>query len=380
MNDIISKLNTLKSVQPSEKLVVEMREEVLSKAPVFCGLEHNYNKKSIFDLSLNNFFASKLAVSFATVIFVLFGGFSASYASKSSLPGDTLYHVKIASENVVLAVASGDKKAEIEIEQAGKRLEELAEISKKPSDINQGEKLKQLVTSFEEKINKAQDGLTKIEDNGKKAKIAKVINVQTEKYTEVLAVTKENLTDVVKNDVSERFASATDSNKKVNLDSLAVWIDVMTDEDKDEITAIVKDKVEKEAELKEEETSSGGSVSETDQSVTEEEAPGDISDNTDDTEEDGETEQDSDISEDTADIVETEYCSVPTTTTIEEEKEVLINLLDNLNSDPDDGEVKGDADKEETTTTEEETAPGAEKTTTEDEEIISDEKLTPVGI
>jgi hypothetical protein len=395
MQSIIQKLNTLKDIQPSEKLVVEMREEVLSKAPVFCNLEHNYNKKSIFDLSLNNFFASKMAVSFATVIFVLFGGFSASYASKSSLPGDTLYSVKIASENVVLAIASEDKKAEVEIEQAGKRLEELAEISKKPSDINQGEKLKKLVANFEEKVNKAQDGLTKIEDNGKKAKIAKVINVQTEKYTEVLAEVSENLTVVVKNDVSEKFASATDSNKKVNLDSLAIRVEVMTDDDKDEITAIVKEKVEEDAVLSEEEkvvkiekvdidclvceesekdcleeVDEEGNIRcyfemipETTENIVETESFSDEVDssprsNSDDT---SNTEQDSDTSED---AVETEQCSAPATATptIEEEKEVLINLLDNLNSDSDDtvdevitdedssdedeGEVKGDTDSE----------------------------------
>ena len=390
MSDIIEKLNTLKSVQPSEKLVVEMREEVLSKAPVFCNLEHNYTEKSIF--SLNNLFARRMAVSFTAIIFVLTGGLSVSYASRSSLPGDTLYSVKIASEGVQLAISSGDRKAEIEIEQAGKRLEEAVEISKNPSDINQGEKLKKLIVNFEEKINRAQSGLMEIEDNEKKAKIAKVINIQTEKYTEVLATTSENLTDVVKNDVSEKFASATDSNKKVNLDSLAVRIEVMTDEDKDEITAIVKEKVEKEVILEEETTSnevdldipaddvdadSSSSLNDAnaDSSSDEEDLSSSSSlDDVSDTE--GETEEDSEISSDIVGEVESNVEEEPT---MEERKEVLTNLLDNLNNNPndsdetivddnsdDDGEVKGETDSSDD----------------EKEEVIEegDNKIVPVSV
>ena len=379
MNDIIQKLNTLKSVQPSEKLVVEMREEVLSKAPVFCNLERNYSKKSIFNL--NNLFASRMAVSFAAIALVLTGGFSASYASKSSLPGDALYSVKIASENVVLAIASEDRKAEVEIEQAGKRLEEVIEISKNPSDINQGEKLKQLAVNFEEKVNKAQDVLAKIEDTEKKAKIAKLINVQTEKYTEVWDDANENLTTVVKDDVSEKFASATDSNKKVNLDSLATRIKTMTNDNKDEITAIVKEKVEKEAVLEEEvvkiekvdidcskceesekdcleEVDEEGNIrcyfemmlEATENTVEAEDFSGGI-----DLSSSSNTEEET--NPDGVDL--SPRSNIKEIPTIEEEKEVLINLLDNLNSDSDDtdettpdeessdedkGEVKGETD------------------------------------
>ena len=395
MSDIIQKLNTLKDIQPSEKLVVEMREEVLSKAPVFCNLEHNYNKKSIFDLSLNNFFASKMAVSFATVIFVLFGGFSASYASKSSLPGDTLYPVKIASENVVLAIASEDKKAEVEIKQVDKRVEEFAKISQNYSDPKQEEKMEMLLGKIETGTNKAGEGLMEIKDSGVKAKVAKIINIKTEKNTEVLIKTNENLPDIFNDGFSEKLSSAVDSNKKVNLDSLAIRVEVMTDDDKDEITAIVKEKVEEDAVLSEEEkvvkiekvdidclvceeserdcleeVDEEGNIrcyfemiSETTENIVETEFFSDEVDssprsNSDDT---SNTEQDSDTSED---AVETEQCSAPATATptIEEEKEVLINLLDNLNSDSDDtanevitdevssdedeGEVKGDTDTE----------------------------------
>ena len=248
------------------------------------------------------------------LVFVLFGGFFTVSASKTSLPGDALYSVKMVSESVELAVASKDVRAEVQIRQAGVRLEEISEISKKPSDINQGEKLKQLATSFEEKINNAQSGLAQIADNGQKAKTARVINVQTEKYTEVLAVAKENLTAVVQEDVSEKLAQATDSNKKVNLNSLAVRVELMTYEDKPEITAIIKGKTEEKETLDKATASSEAEI------IPEAKAePTKV--------------------ETVVDAVEempaTEEVVTPEVATIEQSKEKLMNLLENLSDKTD---------------------------------------------
>lgn len=242
MNDIIEKLNLLKTVQPTESWIVETRTGVLSKAPVSNALENNVCNDSIFDINLKSLLASKLAMSFAAFIFVISGGFVTVVASGNSLPGDALYSVKMASESIELAVAPQDEKAEVEIAQAGKRLDEMKKISKKPENADQGKIFKQLAVSFKKKVDNAQDGLIKIEDNDKKAKIAKVINTKTEDYTEGLIEAEDNLTNDVKNDVSEKFASASDSNKKVNYDSLAVMIGI-TDDKKDEIVLKINDQI-----------------------------------------------------------------------------------------------------------------------------------------
>ena len=147
---------------------------------------------------------------------------------------------------MTLAVASKEKRPEIEIGQAGKRLEELSEISKRTADSDQSGKTKQLLASFENKVNSAQNGLTEIENNGAKARIAKVINTQTEKYTEVLVETKENLPDAVGNEVSEKLASAVESNEKVNFQSLAIMVETIDENEgeKEEIAAKVKEKID----------------------------------------------------------------------------------------------------------------------------------------
>ena len=278
MNNLISKLNTLRSIEPEESWVVETRKRVLSEAPVLDWkvteikskqenkvADRFFSRKqtsrdgdlSRLDLPRSStgvmshiyaaLFSKRMAVSAFSLVFVVSGGAFTVEASKSSLPGDSLYIVKIATEDVTLAVASKERRPEIEIGQAGKRLEELSKISKKPSDSDQSKKTEQLLASFEKKVNSAQSGLTEIENNSVKAKVAKVINVQTEKYTEVLAETKENLPDVVKNEVSEKFASVAESNEKVNFQSLAIMVETIeeNEEEKEEIVAKVKEKIDK---------------------------------------------------------------------------------------------------------------------------------------
>jgi len=276
MQDIISKLNTLKSIEPEENWVVETRKKVLSEAPVL-GWKVTEVRNKREDETANGFFSGKqtsrdgdlsrlsnkylygenavdrvrtalfskrMAVSAFALVFVVSGGVFTVEASKSSLPGDPLYIVKITAEDATLAIAPEDKKAEVEMQQVEKRLEEFDKISKNHSDPKQGEKIEMLLGEIEVKTNNSKEYLTKIEDDGVKAKIAKVINVQTKKSAEVLVKANENLPDVVRDEISEKFASVAESNEKVNFESLATRVELMTDEDKEEITAIVKEKVE----------------------------------------------------------------------------------------------------------------------------------------
>lgn len=232
MEKIISKLNMLKIVHPSENWVFETREKVLSEAPVFVlksleyNSEHIYTKKPIFNL--NNLFANKLAVSFSALVFVLLGGFSAVYASKSSLPGEPLYPVKIASEGVTLAVASEGEKGKIEIQQVGNRLEELAKVSQNISDSRQEEKMNKLYDEINVKSKKVDERLTKPSNNGQtaeKVSTAKVANDQYEKYGEVLAKITESMPDSMKEKVSSGANNALASAEKVNFSSLMIIVE-----------------------------------------------------------------------------------------------------------------------------------------------------------
>ena len=229
MNDIFSKLNSLKSIEPSESWVVDNKKRVLSEAPVF---ERKGVLGSIIDKKANllfniqslfqNLTFKRLAVPAFSLIFVLSAGIFTVGASKSSLPGEPLYLLKMINEDMALVIASEDKKATIEMEHAGKRLEEMAVISKKTSDVEQQKKIGQLMERFEEKVKSANDNLTKTSKSVEKAKIAKAINTQSEKYTEVLAKTVEDLPAVIQDEILEEVAKAIDSNERIYLTSFAV--------------------------------------------------------------------------------------------------------------------------------------------------------------
>lgn len=251
MNDIFSKLNNLKSIEPSESWVVESRREVLSKTPVFCDLEHEYDEKSSSYFNLRNLFANKLAFSAFSMMLVLFGGIYTVNASKSSLPGDLFYPIKMAGENMELAVASEDNKAEIEIKQVGKRVEELAKVSQNHSDINQTEKVVKLLEEIEVKSKNANSHLANLNNKEKVTTVAKIANEQSGKYAEVLTKTAEELPASIKNDVSVEVEKALDSNKKLNFDSLAAMIDGITDDNKEEILKKINNEISQiESEIK----------------------------------------------------------------------------------------------------------------------------------
>ncbi|MCK5466231.1 hypothetical protein KAI56_01900 [Candidatus Parcubacteria bacterium] len=245
MNDIFSKLNSLKSIEPSESWVVDTKKEVLSEAPVFerkgilerltvavdSRLRGNDKGSFNFQDLFQNLSFKRLMVPAFSLVFMLSAGIFTLGASGSSLPGESLYLVKMINEDIALAVAPENKKATIEMEHAGRRLEEMAEISKKTSDVEQQKKIGQLMERFEEKIESANDNLTKIDKSVEKRKIAKVINIQSEKYTEVLAKTTEDLPAVVKDEILEEVAKAINSSEKIYSTSLAVIIEDEEDEE-----------------------------------------------------------------------------------------------------------------------------------------------------
>ncbi|MDF1498587.1 MAG: hypothetical protein P1P85_04525 [Patescibacteria group bacterium] len=237
--DIIEKLSILKDIQPNESWVVNSRTKILAEAPISYDLGHNVAEKSIFGINFNSIFANKLAVSVSAFIFIIFGGFSVVSVSNSSLPGELLYSVKMAKEGATLAMTPEDEKAKIEIQQIGKRLEELAKISQNHSDIKQEEKVGKLLEEIETKNMKVDERITKLVNNGKKEKsiqVAMIVSDQNEKYNEILEKSTENLTNSIKERVSEKTDKAIASGEKVNLSSILVIVENMSEGNKSVIS------------------------------------------------------------------------------------------------------------------------------------------------
>lgn len=246
--EVMVKLNSLKSIKPDNDWLIKTKNMVLSETGLAGGeftekteKELVFSKKPAFIFDFRTLLRShrKLAYAFASCVFVLSLGAATINASNSSIPGESLYSVKIAGENVMLAVTPEGEKAKVEIEYAGKRLEELAKISEKPSTSEQHQKVEQLISNYDEKVNSAKNHLAKINSsgNGKKAvKAARVINTQSEKYAKDLAKTTDNLPVSIKEKVSEKVAKAIDSTEKANTSSLLVLIEQKEAGNGDEIS------------------------------------------------------------------------------------------------------------------------------------------------
>lgn len=243
MNEnIIFKLKALQSVEPEEAWVAENKRNLMERLPAF-GVKNDVflSSAKIFGakhkFSLNFLVPRHLAISFTSLVVVLASGVITVGASQSSLPGEALYPVKKVGEQVALAVASEENKPKIEIEQAGKRLEELAQISQKSSDVDQQQKVEQLVAEFESKVSSANQRLSQLSDKGKgdsamKDKVvsaAQVVTAQSEKYSEVLAKTTENMPGSVKDSVAVSVASATKTTEKTNMGALMVIVEAKND-------------------------------------------------------------------------------------------------------------------------------------------------------
>lgn len=235
--EVIVKLNSLKSIKPDNYWLIKTKNMVLSESGLTSGefaakteKELVLNEKPAFVFDFRTLLGShrKLAYAFASCVFVLSIGVATINASNSTIPGESLYGVKIAGENVVLAITPEGERAKVEIGYAGKRLEELAKISEKSSDVSQHKKVEQLISNYDEKVNSAKKHLVQINGsgNGKKAvSAAKVINTQSEKYIDVLAKTTDNLPADVKEKVSGKIAKAIDSTERANTSSLLVLIE-----------------------------------------------------------------------------------------------------------------------------------------------------------
>ncbi len=335
MQDIFSKLNSLKSIEPDKNWVVDAKKRVLSEAPVF-GREsvlknillkvdsrfRGNDKARILDKKSNlgfnfqdlfqNLSFKKLMIPAFSLVFVLFTGVFTFNASDSSLPGEILYSLKMAKENVILAIAPENKKAEIEMQQVGKRLEEFNRISENYSDPKQGEKIGMILGEIKVKTNRAEEHLTEIEDNVVKIKVAKVVGAQGEKYAEVLVKTTENLPTVIGDEIIEEATKAIDSSEKIYLTSFAVitegkeTVDGAGEEDKDDSAEDGEEITDTEEDTEEEPLVSDGDNDSEEGDVKGDEDENNQLDPVDDVNKEDLADEDADKSEDSGEVVSEE--------------------------------------------------------------------------
>jgi len=125
------------------------------------------------------------------ILGVALGGYIMTVgATKNSLPGDFLYPIKLTSERMQVNLAANDeKKANLEITFAERRMEELQKVSAKAkSDSSQKDNLQVSLQKYQESINNVKNSLSKLEktDTNVAIKVAKLVDEKAKGYVDIL--------------------------------------------------------------------------------------------------------------------------------------------------------------------------------------------------
>jgi len=211
--EIIRKIQQLKEIQPSQEWLDLTRQKLLSRTVLWTEPK---------ELSLRDFLMGylgyfKLAAVMAGALVLLIGGpWLVVKASQPSLPGEMLYSIKKATERIQAGVASDESKAQLQVEFAGRRLEELTKINEDSlSPEEKTEKVEQVVSDFQDNLAGASLHVSKISKE-KAVAIAKT----TKKLKENLAKTKEEVPLAVQ----EKLAQAEKVMAEINHQILAVLV------------------------------------------------------------------------------------------------------------------------------------------------------------
>lgn len=112
------------------------------------------------------------------------GGSSLVSASRNTLPGETLYNVKLLSERVSLQFASGTEKTERRLEIAGRRLDEMVRVAGS-SDFMKEDKLAALSGRFSDQlafVRKDLNGLQSVDGTEETVLLALRVDTKADEY------------------------------------------------------------------------------------------------------------------------------------------------------------------------------------------------------
>jgi len=198
-NNLIKQLNSLGQTkaggQPREAWVRDTRAVLMEKA-----VEHIANMPAkgaevrqlrfALDVSASWQRMMRPALATAAIVALLFGGSIATVsASYGSLPGDTLYPVKIFTEGAQLSFTAGrENKTKMRMDFAGRRLDEVAKLV----ETTRPEKEKRIVEAVSRfkndiaAVNKDLDSIKQQKDTKKAVEVAKDVDRKAEEYGEAI--------------------------------------------------------------------------------------------------------------------------------------------------------------------------------------------------
>lgn len=125
---IIEKLTLLKSVTPRQDWVFSAKSRLMSQMGSSSYLQGSLTSRILGELVLGIRYFEKPAFAFAGLLLVVGAGLVLQVSS-SSLPGDLLYSLKPAQEQVEFAFSPSKERAFVQIEITQRRLDELKQVT-----------------------------------------------------------------------------------------------------------------------------------------------------------------------------------------------------------------------------------------------------------
>ena len=138
--DLIKKIKELKSIEPSQEWLDSTRNNLISEFDSEVSFFQWFKQPQQF------------ALAFCLTLIVLAGPWLSIEASKASLPGELLYSVKKMTESVQITVTSDNSRAQLSVEFAGRRLEELNKMSENEQD---NDRIKEIASQIKNNLEEA---------------------------------------------------------------------------------------------------------------------------------------------------------------------------------------------------------------------------------
>jgi hypothetical protein len=125
-------LNSLRSIKPNDGFKIALRGKIFSElGPNFVLNRSNLRLAPQF--TINSLFHKRVLTPLFLMVAMIAGSAGTTYAAQSSLPGETLYPIKIASEKTRIAIATNNAgKARLHGKFAERRLAEIDSLANNP--------------------------------------------------------------------------------------------------------------------------------------------------------------------------------------------------------------------------------------------------------
>ena len=184
--NIIKKLESLKETKPSNEWVISAKKDILSKKFV------KEEKTPIFTTFISTcshiFETPKVLVPVLSGMIVVVFGF-ALVSSQSTMPGDSLYSLKKAYNQIATSLLPADKQAVARINQADKLLAQLDSISKSSDNTNRN--IEAGMKEVKEAISVASKEITRVPEDQQADLVSKLVS----KVNEVEKTTNASIMD-----------------------------------------------------------------------------------------------------------------------------------------------------------------------------------------